>query len=237
MDKQYKVLVLVIPRFGHIYPLGSVVNELTKNKNVQVFFTGNEADRALIESTKARFVPMHIDIQHDRNANMNELRHNFPMDKMFMKAMDIAEELMPKLVELVERERIDLVVYDFVTMHGRWLKDHLNSLQRSGKFTGKVPGFVMFSPSLMTAQGIYPNKAEPQFYPGAKLTFKLLISLVLLLIRYVVFCWKNGLKCENMNKFVYHREELNLCCILPEFQPRSHLFEKSLAFVGVCACK
>ena len=236
-DEHYKVLVLVIPAYGHFYPMSSFVNELAKTKNLKVFFPGNEADRKMIESTRAQFVPMHVDILQDMiKMNMNELRNNFPLDKMMNLSMNIGYDVVPKLADLVQKEQIDLVIFDFATAHGKWLKQHLEHLKKNGKYTGKLPGFAMFSPTFMCSRHIYPNKAEPQILPKPKLSLMVILKIIVAMIRYFIFSFRLGLKLENPNDFLFYREELNICCITPEIQPRSHLFEKSLVFVGSCAC-
>lgn len=235
-EEQYKVLVLVIPAYGHLNPMTSFINELAKNKNLKIFFPGNEVDRKLIESTKAQFVPMHVEL-FQNTVNMNELRNSVPLDKMMNISINVGRNVLPKMAEFVQKEKIDLVIYDFATSHGKWLKQHLEYLQRSGKFSGNLPGFVMFSPSFMCSRNVYPNKAEPLFFPKPKFSLSIILKILVTMIRYLIFGFKFGLKRENPNNFLFHREELNICCITPEVQPRSHMFEKSLVFVGSCACK
>ena len=236
MDREFKILVLVIPAYGHLNPMTSFINELGKNRNLKIVFPGNEADRKLIESTGARFVSMPMTVFGDR-MKMNEMRNNFQMDLMMEQYMKVGYDVVPQLTELVQREHFDLIIYDFATTGGRWIKSRMQSLQAAGQLKCKMPEFVMFSPSFMCAKDMYPNKSEPPMFPIPKLGLFMVLKLIVIFFRYVLFCWRFGLKLENPAVFVYQREKLNICGIIPELQPRSHMFEKCLVFVGSCACK
>ena len=236
MDREFKILVLVIPAYGHLNPMTSFINELGKNRNLKIVFPGNEVDRGLIEATKATFVPMHVDV-FDKRLNMNKLKDDVPMDKMVERFMTIGQDVLPKLTELVQKENFDLVIYDFATPYGRWLKNRMQYLEKAGQLKCKMPEFIMFSPSFMCAKEIYPNKAEPPMFPVPRLGLQMILKLIVVIIRYVFFLWKFGLNFDNPVNFVFQREKLNICGIIPELQPRSYLFDKSITFAGSCACK
>jgi hypothetical protein len=55
-------------------------------------------------------------------------------------------------------------------------------------------------------------------------------------LRYISFCNRLGIEVVNPIKFAYETsEELNICSLIPELQPRSHLFpSKSFKFIGSC---
>ena len=234
--RDYKILVVVMPAYGHLNPMASFINELAKTPNFKIIFPGNECDRKLIEGTKAEFRLMDI-VVIDPNLNLNEMRKNPPIDKMMLKAIEIADETVPKLVKIIDEENIDLVIYDFATGHAKCLREYLHKRCKEGFINKKkLPGFIMFSPSFMCAKGIYPNKAEPVFF-NTKLRGLMALKMLMHSYKFYKFSKRYGLELQDPETFMFFREELNLCCVVPELQPRSHLFDKSVVFVGSCACK
>lgn len=237
MEKQTKVLVLVIPAYGHFYPMISFINELTKAKNLKIIFTGNECDRNMIERSKAEYRNLECDVI-DKNENTTEMKDGFPLDKLVAKGMEIFDMYYLTLLKIVEEEEIDLIIYDIATFHAKWFVRYLDLLYKKKKLKRKPPKAIMFCPSFQCIENLYPNKEEMKFFRLPKITLSFIIRMILFYLKYVFFHFKYDFKLESIIQYLFGlREDLNLCCVFPELQPRSHLFPKSVKFIGNCVCK
>ena len=239
-DKEYKILALCIPAMGHLYPMTSLVSALAKQNNVKVIMYGNLEHKELIESTKAEFRHFQMPAELDEVMLENIKNHKLPIDREFNDALNIAEAIIPELVRCVEQDSIDLVLLDFFSIYAKWLMKYLRAQHKKGKLSRPPPKAVMTSAAFVMEKGIYPNSYEMQFMPDflGSLSIRTVFNLIIVMIKYLMFCFKYGLKVESMVSTISdHREEINLCTIVPEIHPRAHLFPKSIKFIGSCACK
>lgn len=233
----YKILVLALPAYGHLLPLTSFINELAKEKDVKIIFYGNEEFRQLIEKTGAEYRNLEFELFNPKQ-NMNELRHDFPLDQMMTRYMRLADKMMPNMLKVIENEEIDLIIYDFATVYAKWFVQYLEKKYETKEMKRKPPPSVMFSPSFLMTDGVYPSQVEKDLIPKPKLTFSLIFRLIKFAFRFIYFYYKYGFKLENpIFLTIYKQAKLNLCCIMPEFHPKSHLFDKNCFFIGHCACK
>ena len=239
-EKEFKILALCIPAMGHLYPMTSLVSAVAKQKNVKVIMYGNIEHKELIESTKAEFRHFQAPGELDDVMLENIKKHRFPLDRVLNEFIDVAEAFLPELLRCVEEDEIDLILFDFFSVYAKWLMKYLRNQHKKGKLSRPPPKAVMSSASFIVEKGIYPNSYEMQHRPSmsSSLSIKMVFNLILVMIKYVIFCFKYGLEIESLTKTALeHREEINLCTIVPEIQPRAHLLPKSIKFIGSCACK
>ena len=237
MEKQYKVLMLCFPASGHFNPFICYGAELAKNQNVKVIMYNNKQNQKLIESANIEFREADVDLPTNM-VSVKELRKDLPIHKLLGFFIDATEKLLPELIRCVQEEGIDLIVYDFMTVYAKWLMKRLRIMQKKGELKKPLPKALTFLPSLAQEKGIYPNSFEEHLIPKPRFSLKLAFNLFLFFIKYISFCFRQGLKVENPFELIFEqREPLTICCVAPEFQPRSHLFPKGTKFVGNCAGK
>ena len=236
-QKRYTILVLCPPAYGHLNPMASLVNEITKNTSVKVIFFGNAEHRELIEKTKAEFRLCKIDF-FDPNKSVNEMRHSFSFSEIMGKYMRIADEMFPIYLRVIEQENIDLIIHDFGAIWARWFLAHIDVLFAKKQMKKKPPKSVMISPSFLFEKDLYPGETEAKFLPKPKLSPGFIFDSMFFMPKYWYFYYKYGIEYVGpMDIIVFSKDKLNLCCVMPEFHPRSHLFSKSTHFVGNYACK
>lgn len=197
---------------------------------------GNEEHRDLIEKSGAEYRQCNIRILEE-GQNLNNQSGNPDVNSIMGKYMSTADEMTPKYLKIIEEENIDLIIHDFGAVWVRWFLEYMNNLHASGKISRKPPVSVMFSPCFLFEKGLYPNKAEAEYLPTPRIGLVSGFNMLRFLFSYYFFLRRWGLKFVNpMDLIVFQRDEHNICCVIPEFQPRSHLF-KSINFVGNCASK
>ena len=236
-QQQYTVMVICMPAVGHLNPVCSLVNELAKKKNVTVIFFGNAEHRQLIESARAEFRLCKVEIV-DPDKSINDMRHEFPLADMMNRYMNIADEMMPQYLRVVEQKNVDLVIHDFGAVWARWFIEYMSNMHAKGVMKRPPPKTIMVSASVLFDPRVYPSEAEAKFFPKQKFSLRVFVIMMLFQLKYWWFYRKHGFKYVSPMEFlVFSKDKLNMCCVTPEFHPRSHLFDKSIKFVGNFACK
>ena len=229
MDRKYNILMLTISGSGHLNPMLSLAYDLNKHKNVRVIFYGNMEHKELIEKSNSEFRNLElVDIANVINPNAQ--RESFRLDLMLNHFMDLGDKAIPLLMQVIEKEKIDLIVYDYATFYAIWLIKKLRKMYAEKKLNKQPPLAVPFYPSFVTN-----DKILTDFKPKIKLTLLFVLRMILVVFRYFFFCWSHGLRVESLKHMFNNREELSICCITPEFHPKSYMYSKSLKFVGSCA--
>ena len=235
MERKFKIIMLCLPASGHINPMVSLANDLNKSNKCHIIFYGNLEHKKLIESSRSEFRNIEL-VDPTERMNPNQLRNDFPVDIMMQMFMDSYDKFEPELMRTLEAEDVDMIMYDFLTAYGNWFVQKLKKLKQQGKLKKKLPKFVAFYPSFVMDESLFPNVAEKVYLPKPKLSFKFVLKMLVFAIKYIYFCWSRSVQLMNPAKFLFpKREELNLCCIIPELQPRSYLYPKSVQFIGSCA--
>jgi UDP:flavonoid glycosyltransferase YjiC (YdhE family) len=157
------------------------------------------------------------------------------------------------LMNEIEREKPDLIIYDTISIHAIWLFRFYNKwfqlaqeaqtdIQKAKlkfKPTFPLPKLIGFVPSFAFHPIIYPNRFEIEMFNLNKWD-RVWDSLMLLYI-YLKYSFKMGLEFSNpfndttmkpLNECEFH-----MISMFPEVQPRSHLFPSHLyKFIG-CTLK
>ena len=237
MEKEIKVLMICFPAVGHLTPLVCYGAELAKNKNVKVIMHNSKLHKKLIESANIEF--REVDIYDAINDfTIHELRVEMPIYKILGFYMEACEKIMPELIRCVQEEDIDLIVYDFMTVYAKWFMKRLRAMHQKGELKKPVPKALTFMPSLVHEKGIYPNSFEEKFMIKPQVTLKFAFNMFIFFFKYMWFCRRNQLPVENILDLIFNQKEpLTICCVVPEFQPRSHMFSSGIKFVGNCAGK
>ena len=235
MERQYTIAIFCVAASGHLNPLVSLANEMNKYKNCRIIFYGNMQHKKLIESSKSEFRNLEVEDPAEK-FNPNETRNELHIDAMMGFMMLSFVMCAPEVRRLFEKVPFFLVIFDYFTGYIRMAVEKLKRLEKEGKLKKRLPKFATFCPSFMMDEKIFPNEAEKFFVPKPKITLGFLVTLQIWMAKYLYFSWRHSLPLLNTKKMMFpEREALNLCCIIPEFQPRASLFPKSVKFIGSCA--
>lgn len=224
-----KVIILVIPFWGHINPISGLAYELAKQKNCKIIFYGNEEHKAIIQATGSEFrcyknFPIN---EISRKSNDPTYRYLF-LNTFIEYSLAITIQLLPDLINMIDHEKPDLVVYDSFSVHAKYLLKYFTNHRSI-----KIPS-IEFSPTFKFQEGVYPNQIERSFMVK-KTNFLSLFYLLKTYARQMQLALKYGFKFENpMNIFYHFKSDLNLIASFPELHPRSHLYNETKVFVGCC---
>ena len=230
---KYKIAVLLIPFWGHLNPVAGMVNELVKKYKANVIFYGNKENRTLIESIGASFrqysyyptAEYMAQLAKEKNDDIIET-----LDAIYFN--NVTTRVLPDIVSMIETEKPDLIISEPFAVHVKYLSMYLE--QKSIK----MPPCINYFTTFPIIPDLYPNKVEKEI--GYKPKFSIWRSLriayysIVAYVKQLIFCRKFGLKYVNPFKVVYStwKADLNLVSIMPELQPRQHMFDKTFKFSG-----
>lgn len=213
-----KAFVIPFPQHGHINPMLSMTRELVNNHNYDVVFYGLEDRREAILSTGATYKKFeHFDLS------------DFPsmpdIIDVFTYQLKVSHHELPCLFEDYIREQPDVIIYDFMSLHGKFLVN----LVRKKKCL-KRPIGVCFTPTFAIKPGIFPTHEEWSEITGK--SFSKILRITWLFILQILLSLKFRLNIWNTMEFFGELDDLNLVGISPEFQPKREHFGDELKFVG-----
>lgn len=225
MENKKKVFVLVPPATGHVNPISGLVYELSKkNNNIHVVFYGNEENRQTIERTGAEYRP-YVDFDFEKNMKAKPLTENKDnsMLDLINNFMDASYKLLPALIQDVDREKPDLILYDIISLPAKYLVNYYSRKAWS-------PKSLMFMPSLVV------NKQIIDDVPGfLTIDLKKILQSMVLFVKQFIFSLTFGLNIFNPIGFMLsYDKRLNIVSVMRELQPRIELFDETFKFVGPC---
>lgn len=115
MDKPKKVFIFMVCASGHTNPITSVASELVRN-GVDVTFYSTENFRTLIEKSGAKFKPYSYYPLDFRTVPSLKESRNF-MLKVFYALTKVGYYCLPELIDDVDREKPDLILFDKPNFH------------------------------------------------------------------------------------------------------------------------
>jgi len=230
---KYKIAVLLIPFWGHLNPVAGMVNELVKKYKANVIFYGNKENKTLIESIGASFRQYSYFPASEYMAQLAKEKNDDiieTLDALYYN--NVTTRVLPDLVSMIETEKPDLIISEPFAVHVKYLSMYLK--QKSIK----MPPCINYFTTFPIIPNLYPNKVEKEI--GYKSRFSICRTLriayysIVAYVKQLIFCRKFGLKYVNPFKVVYStwKADLNLVSIMPELQPRQHMFDKTFKFSG-----
>jgi UDP:flavonoid glycosyltransferase YjiC (YdhE family) len=228
-EKQKKVAIMVPPASGHLNPAVCLANELVKNQGMHVTVFSSENYRNLIEKSGSVFrAYSYFDMsktipKNDEKANPSEF-FNF--------LIDTGIRLLPELKEYCNKEKPDLIIFDNLSLHSRYLYSYLKNQHKLNKLDYQLPKFMVLYSSFAQKQKIYPNSDE------IKMIFEnfgagVLVSMITACIKQFKTNMKLGLDLPlNPIESMGPIDEMNICCVFHELQPRADNMIDKIKFVG-----
>ena len=109
-------------------------------------------------------------------------------------------------------------------------------------FAGKPPLIVNLYTTFPIVSTLYPNRVEASLNYrkfSVRRSLKVAYYTVWTYIKHIFFCWRLGI--DWVDPYVLLEDtfasDLNIVSIVPELQPRVHLFDKTFEFVGTTLCE
>ena len=242
---KFKIMFFAMNKSGHMNPIWPVLKELIQTGDFEIIIFVDDDNRKKVESIGAKFMPVinnfkPFDILTENSTAPSPLYY-------FLKAFfEITRDNFKYMASEIDKEKPDLILYDFLCKHLIWavryyencysLGQKMSQLEVSKmKFCPKrpLPPIACFSPSFGMHEGIYPNNFEltlqkriPSIWDKIKIYFLQL-----------KFCYRYGFKLSHMKNIRPFNQpefvEKIFFCIVPEVQPRAHLFnQKRYRFLG-----
>jgi UDP:flavonoid glycosyltransferase YjiC (YdhE family) len=230
-----KILVIAMPHSGHINPLACVIHELKKqNQDSDIIFYGNLNNKNLIEATgstfrKYEYYPAEkLDQNYFTGFGKNSLAN------LAYGLLDFSDKMLPILIRDIEAERPDIIIYDLLCLHAKYLIRSLQLRYEKGLSDYRPPKAVMFSTTFYQKAGIYPDMSEMKTMMNLNVWF--FLHLICLFFLQFVFSIKHKLDIFNFIKIITNNdEELVIVTVYPELQPQLEQLEReNIKFVGAC---
>jgi MGT family glycosyltransferase len=208
-----KTIFFNIPAHGHINPILPVVTNLMK-QGEQVICVNTESFRAAHERIGAQFHPYpHV---HDLETLMDRAAAGNLPDNLLTLA-GIAEQLMPSVIELIERERPDYIILDSLC---GWAKQAAQRFQIPT--VGSITTFVL-TPKAMP---VVPMMDAAKMMFGLAKRFPKFRTITQRMKR------KFNVDGLNMVEILMNTGEMNIVFTSREFQPAGDSFGSEFVFVG-----
>nr|QNH68001.1 UDP-glucuronosyltransferase-like protein 5 [Brachionus rotundiformis] len=213
-----KAFIIPFPQHGHINPMLSMTKELINKHHFDVIFYGLDDRREAIENTGATY-------RKFKHFNLTNFPKMPDLVDVFTYQLKVSNQELPTLLEDYIRDQPDVIIYDFMSLHGKFLLKFIRK-----KKCLKQPLGVNFNPTFALKPGIFPTDEE--WSEAMNKNFWDIIRLVWLFILQAILSIKFRLNIWNTMKFFTETDELNLVGISPEFQPKREYFGNELKFVG-----
>jgi UDP:flavonoid glycosyltransferase YjiC (YdhE family) len=206
------------------------MEEMIRKTNAKVYFFGNQKYKGLIEKTNAEyreysFFDMDLLPSNDEKFNFGEF---------FRLIMKFAADLLPELFKFCQEEQPDLIFMDHMSVHTKYLRNFLIIQDKKKKLNFPLPKFVNFYSTFAMLPEIYPKKEEIRLLLG-KIDFKSKIEILKIPFKQKKINKRLGLNLKfDLKRFFDPIDEVNICCILMEIQPRADNLIHKYKFPGLC---
>jgi hypothetical protein len=206
-----KLFFFNIPAYGHVNPTLPVVTELVQRRHRVIYFN-SDAFEQVIEGTGAEFRA--YPNSGTSEADFAERVHNLVSVSVFL--LEESLRLLPYLLDTLEREKPDLVVFDSIALWGMLAARSLKVPSASSICTlvsEGVPGILTWRDYLQVFRQAYT------YLPALMRLRRQLVKTY----GSDIFPGKSILPC---------RGDLNIVYTSREFQPETPYIDDSFRFVG-----
>lgn len=218
------------PIYGYTYCVSSMVFNLCQNSNIKCIFYGVEETRGLIEQTGSEFRQYaHPTLSGLKRKPLKELKND--VWSIINYHITFSYEILPSLINDVENEKPDLIIYGQWFLAVKYLLEILKVRYEKRLTTTKPPRSVLFDPSFAMNLHIIDNLSGL-----VRTNIKSIFPKIKAFFRQFIFSWRFGISIYNPKRLLTRlSENLNIFSVLAEIQPNLELFDrKTCKFVGAC---
>ena len=189
MDQKKKIMVISPAAAGHVNPICGLLQELCKNKNLEVLFYSDQTYREAIEKTGAKF--RLNEKQTFSKINFNEIG-NLDIGEILSMMIGFAYDDLPQYLAEVEKEKPDLILYDGLSFTAKYLIEILKARHAKGDEKIHMPKFALFSPNFPLNEKMIKAIRETRTE-----SIWTMVSLANTFRKQLVFSWYYGISDYN----------------------------------------
>lgn len=225
-----KIVFMILPFWGHVNPSLGMVQELVRQKAKVIFYSNPEfrdvVTKAGAEFREYSYYPV---MKSERLQKSNNELLLLIVDE----AMKISDRILPDLIRIIDEEKPDLLVYDTLAMHAKYLLNHLKIRHQNDPTKLAPPKALVVAPAFATVDGIFPDEKEIKKWTEENVDAKFLEYYQRLVMHQFELNAKHNLDFTDPVKMSYaFYEDIKIVTVFPELHPRSQLYDKSFKFVG-----
>ena len=229
MTEKKKIMVFVPPISGHINPMFGLVNELCKNKNLEVIFYSDENYREAIEKTGARF-RLNEKPTFSR-IDPNSFGSKMQLGRLFDMMIDFANIQLPQYIAEAEKEKPDLIIYDIMSFSAKYLIKIIKTRNAKGDKSIPIPKTAAFISSFPMSEKMIKKLKEND----GDQSILSLVSLTSTFRKQFALSFQYKISVYNPMGFFQKRDpNLNIVGIIPDLEPDRDDFGDKFKFVGSC---
>nr|QNH68000.1 UDP-glucuronosyltransferase-like protein 4 [Brachionus rotundiformis] len=230
--KQKKIFICALPGIGHLNPLLAVANELIRRK-YQVIVFCDDIFQETIEKSGAEYRPYLVKFTIPANGNKSDMDDTQSMLMFFFRLVQVAYDDVGYMLDQVNRERPDLIIYDQFSLTTKYLFKLMEKNYISKISDLKPPKSICFYTCFAMRPSIYPDQDQSKRllvtdYWDNSFSYNVFNEQVKL-------CHKYNIEVENPFELAYnYNTDINIVSSFPRLQPEHKKFDSSFNFVGSC---
>ena len=225
-----RIFVFPVSLMGHMNPLLSLLQELGRNKEIEIICYAMPEYQERIESIGAvyrREAPVELDKEakiSKRFYTMLQMSNekNFePAVNAFRQQLEAANKLVDWMANEIDRDRPDLIIYDKFAICFKMTIKYYKKYHKLSRLT-----LIAFSPSFMIQKEIYPNKFESSLI-RTRLSLRFIRDLCKASYENIKFSFKHGIELAPISSYFVDQDldaEFTMVAVFPDLQARYFLY-------------
>lgn len=230
--QQKKIFICALPGIGHLNPILNVSSELVKLKHRVIIFCDDIFEN-IIKKSGAEYRPYALRFTIPVNPSQPDVDDTQGMLLFFFRLIQVAYEDVGYMLDQVNTERPDLIIYDQFSFTTKYLFKLMKKNYENKISTLMPPKGMCFYTCFAMRPSIYPDQDHSKRllvtdYWSNSLSFDIFNEQVKL-------CHKYKIEAENPFELAYnYSTSVNIVFCFPELQPMSEAFDNSFKFIGCC---
>lgn len=231
-----KIFVVCLPDQGHVLPVASVIQELiAKNPDLKVIFYGINENESIIRKTGAEYRKLNHIYWPDNSKPRLIKKKMSAFVELCYDIYPFCDAVLPQLIADFETEKPDLILYDTLALHAKYMLNAIENRYRKKISSLKPPLAINFSTTFAQKEGIYPTDKELIRIVTYDYDIWYYLYFIYFFIVQLWLNWRHNMTIFNMPRVLLDQtEKLVLTTVYPEFQPKAYRFDQSFKFVGSC---
>lgn len=233
MSNQNKtIFVCALPGIGHLNPILNVTSKLVRRKHRVIVFC-DDIFQKQIEKSGAEYRPYFLKFTLPTNPSHMDVDDTEGMLMFFLRLIQVAYEDVDYMLNQVETERPDLIIYDQFSFTTKYLLKLMTKNYETKISTLRPPKSICFYTCFAMKPSIYPDQDQSKRllvadYWSNSFSYSVFNEQVKL-------CHKYKIEAENPFELAYNfTTDVNIVSCFRELQPNSEKFDSSFKFVGCC---
>ena len=227
---KFKIMVFTLPTSGHLNPLWPLLKELLNTHKYEILVYLDDKNKSKVELLGARFKSTINNF--DPYVKLADDVFKADIYSLYKAFLDISKDNLEYIVSEIENEQPDLIIYDFMCLHFRWIASFYDYYYKLGKHLSLEEGRKLkFFPKTPLPDIVCFQPMFQDIKVDSHISFWTAIKLISFLANFFLFF---GFKNLILSPFVQPEFcKKTFFCIVPDLQPKSHLYDKKkFRFLG-----